>query len=143
MTLWQDSQWFKHVNELFFHDLLVPAYVEIHLLPCPLGFEPSGGECNCSASLTAFVVSCSIDTLLIEKKPSTWMALKSQEYSEEENNSSTLYLTHQHCPYNYCRPGNLEKTLILNAITVVRVSYVENANLDLAYNVRKHGMWTV
>ena len=103
VMLWQDPLWNEHVSNLLLHDLIVPAYIEIELLPCPVGFELSvKGDCICSTFLIEFVTSCSIDTLLFQRKPSIWFTVVHQ------NNFTTLYLTHKHCPFDYCKPGSFE-----------------------------------
>ena len=46
--LWQDPNWNSDFKSLFWRGLAVPAYVQIHLLPCPVGFDKSSeGECVC------------------------------------------------------------------------------------------------
>ena len=78
LTLWQHNhlQWqgIHNVSKLFLHRLTVPAYVTIHLKPCPVGFELlKDDKCGCSSSLTEYVTSCSIDKLSITKKSHIWL----------------------------------------------------------------------
>ena len=112
VTLWRDhSQWLDHVMKVMLHNLIVPAYVEIHFLPCPVGFERSPhGVCVCSSAIEDFVTGCSIDTMLIERKLSYWIGLP-QNDSGKNDNSSILYLTHEYCPFDYCRPGIFDFSL--------------------------------
>ncbi len=112
-ALWQDhTNWHDHAWNVLKHELVVPAYVAIHLLPCPTGFELSpDSACVCSSDLKDFVLGCSIDTMLIQRKPSYWFAVQFQVDSEGQDTSSTLYLTHKHCPLDYCRPGTFEFSL--------------------------------
>ena len=116
MTLWQRndlSQWHKIVEELYLHRLTVPAYVSVHLLPCPVGFELSEyNDCVCSASLANFVISCSIETLLITRKSPVWLsAVNNTRARDEGKNMSVVYLIHQHCPFDYCLSGDFNFSL--------------------------------
>ena len=104
LSIWKLSlqQWHRLVKE---RESTVPAYVEIELLPCPLGFESPAGECTCSDFLKDYDVNCSIDTMLITRKPNIWLS------SEQDVNSSILFLAHQHCPFDYCKPCDVAFSL--------------------------------
>ena len=106
LMLWHDSSWFAHVNDVMLRDLIMPAFVKIELLPCPdhIGFElSSDGNCDCLSSLADHVTNCSIDTLLLYKKPSTWLA--------PSDNFSTTFLSHNYCPFGYCKSDHLKFSL--------------------------------
>ena len=81
----------------------VPAYVEIELLPCPLGFESPAGECTCLDILKDYDVNCSIDTMLITKKPHIWLSTE----QDAKSSNSIMFLAHRHCPFDYCKPGDV------------------------------------
>ena len=107
MMEWQqnDSQW--DIETLFLHDLTVPAFVKIHLLPCPVGFEQlENGECGCSASLAEHVTGCSIDTMLITRKSPNWIS-----YINDTEKQNILYLIHKGCPLGYCFTGDYKFSL--------------------------------
>ena len=105
--LWKDhARWHSHAWNVLSHHLIMPAYIQVNFLPCPVEFELSPeGACICSPSLEGYVLGCSIDTVLITRKLSYWIAIKSQD------NSSPLFLTHKHCPFDYCRPGSFDFSL--------------------------------
>ena len=106
LTLLQQN--LEHVSQLFLQHLTVPAYVIINLQPCPVGFKLSGkGNCICSSYLSEYVISCSIDTMSITRKPPAWISFvnNSQEYFEDDH-ISFVYLIHKHCPLDYCLSGN-------------------------------------
>ena len=107
LSLWQQnsSRWRDTVAKLLSHHLTVPAYVYIHLQPCPVGFELSEGDCICSSCLTEYVESCSIDTMSITRKPPIWLSFINS--SQEPN----VYLIHKHCPFDYCMPGKFSFSL--------------------------------
>ena len=98
------QQWHEVVNQNI-HEATVPAYVTIELLPCPLGFESPTGECTCSDFLNDYDVNCSIDTMLITKKPHLWLS------TEQDGNYSIMFLAHRHCPFDYCKPGEVAYSL--------------------------------
>ena len=115
LSLWQqnDSQWNEHVKNLFSHHLTVPAYLIIHLQPCPVGFElKENSECDCSSYLTEYVGSCSIDRLSITRKSPIWLSFtnSSQEHFKDDNNIF-VYLIHKHCPFDYCLSGDFNFSL--------------------------------
>lgn len=85
-----DLQWNEHVKKLFLHDLTVPAYVTIHLLHCPIGFELSEtGECDCSQFVAELVISCYIETMLITRKTPIWIS-----YVNDSQDMVTISLSH-------------------------------------------------
>ena len=108
LSLWQQnsSKWHDTIAKLLSHHLTVPAYVSIHLQPCPVGFELSEkGDCICSSYLTKYVESCSIDTMSITRKPPIWLSFVNSS-QEHHGNVSYVYLIHKHCPFDYCLSGN-------------------------------------
>ena len=115
LSLWQqnDSQWHRHIKKLLLHHLSVPAYVAIHLLPCPVGFELSqDADCVCTSQLIDYVTSCSIDTMLITRKSPIWLSfIKSSQEHYEHDNVSFVYLIHQQCPFDYCLSGDFNFSL--------------------------------
>ena len=86
--------------------LTVPAFVTIDLSPCPAGFELSEqvGECQCASALLEYVTSCDINTKLLMKKPFAWISDSQglDDFLHLDENSSLLYLTHSHCPFDFC-----------------------------------------
>ena len=98
LSLWKLSlpRWHEFVKT---RKSTVPAYVEIELLPCPIGFESPAGECTCLDFLTKYVINCSIDTMLINRRSHTWISYH------------IMFLAHRHCPFDYCKPGEVEFSL--------------------------------
>ena len=90
-----------------------PSYVSIHLHPFPFGFELSQhNDCVCSSLLTSFVISCSIDTMVITRKSNVWLsAANNTKAHDEGKNMSVVYMIHQHCPFDYCLPGEFHFSL--------------------------------
>ena len=111
LELWQQNfnEWYDTtVIELLSDHLAVtvPAYVSVHLHHCPVWFELSEkGDCICSSSLTEYDESCSIDTMLIARKPPIWLSFVNSS-QEHHGKVSYVYLIHKHCPFDYCLSGN-------------------------------------
>ena len=114
LSIWHQthSQWRKLLAKVFLHQLTVPAFVTVHLKPCPVGFELSGtGECNCSSSLTNYVTNCSIDTMSITRKSPNWLNGSREHSLYEDNDISYVYLIHEHCPFDYCTSNDSQFSL--------------------------------
>lgn len=106
--------WSDNIQKVLMHDLTVPAYVDVNFLNCPTGFQlsASSGECVCSTTIRHFVTDCFIDESLIRRKPSNWIGIvANKNNSHQLDNSPTQYLTHHHCPFDYCRPGTYDFSL--------------------------------
>jgi predicted outer membrane repeat protein len=106
-ALWRDRlRWKDHVDKLMSYSLLMPAYVEVYLLPCPVGFELSPDySCVCAKALNNSVSGCLIESSQIERKNSYWIGIESSNSTEYSNSSSTSYMIHKHCPFDNCRSG--------------------------------------
>ena len=107
------TQWEDTVLKLLLRRQAIPAYVSIYLQPCPVGFELSEySNCVCSSSLTKFVIGCSIDTMLINRKSPVWLsAVNNTRAHEEDRSVFVVYLIHQHCPFDYCVSGEFNFSL--------------------------------
>ena len=115
LALWQknSSKWIDAVQKLLLQHSTIPAYVSVYLQPCPVGFRLSKQSiCDCSSSLTNFVLSCSIDTMLITRKSPVWLsAVNDTRAHDEGKNMSVVYLIHPHCPFDYCLSGDFDFSL--------------------------------
>ena len=75
-----------------------PVYVNVTLLPCPLGFQLRGspGKCDCSDLLESLPhVQCDIQDQTITRGGLVWIGV-------EKDNNETL-VTSEYCPLNYCK----------------------------------------
>ena len=96
---------FKHeVLDIFIE---LPVYINVTLLPCPLGFELSPqGMCDCASALKEQNIACSINTKTIHRQSPMWIGTKSQQASA--NSSVLIYLTQHTCPFDYCIPDDID-----------------------------------
>ena len=78
-----------------------PVYVNITLLPCPLGFDLRGdpeAKCECNALVQTLTgVECDITDVTISRSGLVWIGV-----SDKDNSSETL-MTSRYCPLNYCK----------------------------------------
>ena len=75
-----------------------PVYVNVTLLPCPLGFQLRGSpaKCECNTLLQNLTgVECDITDQVIVRRGLVWIGV--------EKNSNETLLTSEYCPLNYCK----------------------------------------
>ena len=92
------------VYENFFH---IPVFLDITLLPCPVGLQLVSGRCVCHQTLLKEgIESCSISSgaALIKRPAPYWIGLPN------DTNSSLLF--HPHCPFDYCQSEDVEITVV-------------------------------
>ena len=85
-------------------DLGESLHVNIHLKPCPVGFELSelSKQCICEERLQKYTNSCDIDDLTIDVGGNAWVGL------DKTANGAIL---HSHCPFDYCKSQSVRFTL--------------------------------
>jgi predicted outer membrane repeat protein len=69
----------------------------IMLKDCPLGFEFDSRQniCSCHSYLDAYGVQCDFTTYKINRHAQQWIGVL---------NHPKIFIIHQHCPYDYCKP---------------------------------------
>ena len=77
---------------------ILPNIVHVKLLPCEnrTGFmlDNNSEVCDCAQPLRERNMTCDINTKVIMRIPPYWLS-----------NHSHHLLVHDHCPYDYCKPG--------------------------------------
>ena len=87
----------------FFH---IPVFVEVALLPCPVGFQLLRGSCVChQILLDNNIHNCHISnsTAFISRPAPYWIGLP--------NNINSSILIHPQCPFDYCQSEDLNITV--------------------------------
>ena len=95
---------YNSVYENFFH---IPVFLDITLLPCPVGLQLVSGRCVCHQTLLKEgIESCSISSgaALIKRPAPYWIGLPN------DTNSSLLF--HPHCPFDYCQSDDIDITVV-------------------------------
>lgn len=102
----------------FYAYLFKPPIVLIELMQCPFGFTLEGGQmpkCGCVKVLRINGFTCDINTLTISRPPGMWLGYSNQinnSQSQSVNTSaSSKVVLHRHCPFRYCKPGNIDLKL--------------------------------
>jgi len=91
----------------------------ISLLDCPPGFILTpNGSCDCVPILNQHRINCTIDDQTIHRIAPLWIGyhlsveldVQSNGTAYEHSNSSEEdgTIVHKHCPFNYCKPGNVD-----------------------------------
>ena len=89
---------YNEYGNVNYESLTTPVYINITLLPCPLGFMFSGPpytRCVCHNLLHGYDITCNITDQTIRRRGSVWV-------SSEQN--GTRLIIGNHCPYGYCKP---------------------------------------
>ena len=97
----------KNVEELYLSASTVqanspsPLLVVVNLLECKnlVGFslDNEQGVCDCEPKLKEREMICNIDSRIITRQPPYWLS-----------NYSNHLLVHDNCPYDYCKPGQVQ-----------------------------------
>ena len=100
-------------------DLLqTPIYIQVFLLPCPLGFILLNDVCQCDLVLVENNIECAIKNRrgYIYRSDSVWI-----NASYDDNGTSNGVILNKYCPHQYCREENLAIVL-------------EEPNMQCAFN---------
>ena len=84
---------------------LKDLHLNIHLIPCPMGFVLNNSLCICHPQLKKYGMNCSIDTQKVNRKVSVWINVTFT------NGSQNGVLLHNHCPFDYCKPESFDLNL--------------------------------
>ena len=78
------------------------VHIEVPL--CPLGFVFNNSflTCVCHPKLQQHKINCSIDTQTVYRRSPLWIN------ATFLNETYTLVLVHNHCPFDYCNDGNIQ-----------------------------------
>ena len=79
--------------------LSTPIYINITLLPCPLGFtlSSSPSKCVCDPQLRHNNIACNITDQSIYRSGTVWVK------ASFDGNTSNGVIISKYCPYNYCK----------------------------------------
>ena len=102
----------EHVKQLILHDLTlyislsesfthIPVFVEVDLLPCPVGFQLVSGKCVCHRILQRNNIHDCYMALILRPAP-YWIGLP--------NGTNSSILIHPHCPFDYCQLKDINIT---------------------------------
>ena len=73
--------------------------VSVIISPCPIGFKDVNQVCICDPYLyPEYISSCSINTNSVQRKQNVWISFVNDTKHQG-------YITHKHCPFDYCLPS--------------------------------------
>ena len=83
--------------------LKLPVYINITLLPCPLGFmlHSSQHRCVCHSQLEEQSITCNISDQTVYCSGSMWLN------ASFLLNITSGYIIHRYCPFDYCKHGDM------------------------------------
>ena len=86
------------------HLLTTPVYINVTMLPCPMGFIPNGNppRCDCYQIFKDNYISCRISgggNGYVTRNGTLWV-----NASFDEAGNSTGVFVHKYCPFGYCDP---------------------------------------
>ena len=86
----------------------LPVYVNITLLPCPLGFmlHSSQHRCVCHFQLEEQSIGCNISDQTVRHRESMWLN------ASFAGNTTNGYIIHRYCPFDYCIYGEMNINLV-------------------------------
>ena len=88
-------------NSMSYADVnVLPIFVHLSLLPCPIGFQLENRTCICNQALQDNgIFDCSIDGQTIYRPQPFWISTSSS--------TAAGIILHQQCPLDYCEPYGL------------------------------------
>ena len=83
-----------------------PVYVSVQLLDCPPGFTLTGQHrCDCNERILTNHLTCNINKETVHRHGNIWVN------ATFSGNTSNGVIVHKHCPFEYCKPEQLDVNL--------------------------------
>ena len=83
-----------------------PVYISVQLLDCPPGFTLIGQRrCDCNERILTNLLICNITDQTVSRHGNIWVN------ATFSGNTSNGVIVHKHCPFEYCKPEQLDVNL--------------------------------
>ena len=83
-----------------------PVYISVQLLDCPPGFTLTGQQrCDCNEIFLTNLLTCNITDQTVSRHGNIWVN------ATFSGNTSNGVIVHKHCPFEYCKPEQLDVNL--------------------------------
>ena len=83
-----------------------PVYIAVQLLDCPPGFTLTGQQrCDCNERILTNLLTCNITDQTVSRHGNIWVN------ATFSGNTSNGVIVHKHCPFEYCKPEQLDVNL--------------------------------
>ena len=93
---------FGIISTEFFH---IPIFLDVHLLPCPVGFQLMRGKCDCHQIL----LDNNIDTCFFSNGTGHILRL-APYWIGLPNDTNSSVIVHPQCPFDYCQSKDISIT---------------------------------
>ena len=88
------------------HLQTTPVYISVQLLACPPGFTLTGQQrCDCNERILTNLLTCNITDQTVRRRGNIWVN------ATFSGNTSNGVIVHKHCPFEYCKPEQLDVNL--------------------------------
>ena len=85
---------------------ITPIFISVQLLDCPPGFTLTGNKrCDCNERILTNLLTCNINNQTVRRHGNIWVN------ATFSGNKSNGVIVHKHCPFEYCKPEQLDVNL--------------------------------
>ena len=85
---------------------ITPIFISVQLLDCPPGFTLTGKHtCDCNERIRTNLLTCNINNQTVRRHGNIWVN------ATFSGNKSNGVIVHKHCPFEYCKPEQLDVNL--------------------------------
>ena len=85
---------------------ITPIFISVQLLDCPPGFTLTGKYlCDCNEIILTNLLTCYINNQTVRRHGNIWVN------ATFSGNKSNGVIIHKHCPFEYCKPEQLDVNL--------------------------------
>ena len=85
---------------------ITPIFASVQLLDCPPGFTLTGKHrCDCDERILTNLLTCNINNQTVRRHGNIWVN------ATFSGNTSNGVIVHKHCPFQYCKPEQLDVNL--------------------------------
>ena len=71
--------------------------IDVHFIPCPIGFEESESNCQCDPILVPYITNCSVSRKSVLREGELWISFANTTDHEG-------IVVYPYCPFDYCYP---------------------------------------
>ncbi len=98
---------YRYSKQISTELLSFPVYINVTLLPCPLGFVLSGRppRCVCDPQVTEFGLTCDINNHVVQRSGTVWVN------ASFHGSTTDGVIVYKYCPFSYCKSKEIQVNL--------------------------------